>query len=328
MSRPSIVGSDCWRAVDVTADRSWEIVLTLDQRRALIDGARRARSAGCTALTVERSDLPLPTMQRAIQAWSATIAAGRGFVLLRQFPIDELTAEETELAYVGLGCHLGAPVGQNRQGDRLTHIRDEHVDPSAGRVRRYRTAERQDFHTDAADIVGLLCLQRSASGGESKIVSSAAVYNEMLYRAPELVDALYETVAWDRQGDIPDGAAPWFPLAPLSDLEGRPRLFYVGWYIRDSQMHADAPRLTERQLEAMALLESIANDPTYNVQMDFQPGDVQLLNNGRLLHAREAFVDGPGQERHLLRLWLAAHRFASVEAGLRGGIANPPTQRI
>jgi hypothetical protein len=48
-----------------------------------------------------------------------------------------------------------------------------------------------------------------------------------------------------------------------------------------------------------------------------------MLNNGRILHAREAYVDAddPSERRHLLRLWLAAHDFASVEAGLRGGVA-------
>jgi alpha-ketoglutarate-dependent taurine dioxygenase len=105
-----------------------------------------------------------------------------------------------------------------------------------------------------------------------------------------------------------------------------PRLFYIGWYIRDAQQHADADRLTDTQLEAMALLEEIANDPTVHLQMDFRPGDVQLLNNGRVLHAREAYEDDPdpARRRHLLRLWLAAHDFASLEEGLRAGIGSPP----
>ena len=85
------------------------------------------------------------------------------------------------------------------------------------------------------------------------------------------------------------------------------------------------PRLTAAQFEAMELLESLANDPTFHLEMDFQPGDVQLLNNGRILHAREAYEDHADldQRRHLLRLWLAAHHFASVEDGLRGGVAPP-----
>ncbi len=129
----------------------------------------------------------------------------------------------------------------------------------------------------------------------------------------------------DRQGDVPTGELPWFTLAPFNEVDGVPRVFYLGWYIRDAQQHPEVPRLTDDQIEAMELLERLANDPTFHVQMDFLPGDVQLLNNGRILHAREAYedADDPTERRHLLRLWLAAHHFASLEDGLRRGIAEP-----
>jgi alpha-ketoglutarate-dependent taurine dioxygenase len=106
------------------------------------------------------------------------------------------------------------------------------------------------------------------------------------------------------------------------DLDGSPRTFYIGWYIRDAQRHPEVPRLTPEQVEAMELLESIANDPSFSLEMDFQPGDVQLLNNARILHAREAYEDDPdpARRRHLLRLWLAAHHFASTDDLLRSGI--------
>jgi hypothetical protein len=155
-------------------------------------------------------------------------------------------------------------------------------------------------------------------------VSSGAIYNEMLARRPDLLEELYRPMCWDRQGDHGPGERPWFELAPIVDLDGTPRVFYLGWYIRDSQQHPEVPRLTESQLAAMAMLEGLANDPTFHVEMDFQPGDVQFLNNGRVLHAREAYDDDPdpAQRRHLLRLWLAAHRFASLEEGLRTGVSR------
>jgi alpha-ketoglutarate-dependent taurine dioxygenase len=41
--------------------------------------------------------------------------------------------------------------------------------------------------------------------------------------------------------------------------------------------------------------------------MQFEPGDIQLLSNHRVLHARTAYEDAPGETRgrHLLRLWLS-----------------------
>jgi hypothetical protein len=315
-------GAAVWRTADVTADRTWCVELDDGQRRAIAAAARRAADRGTTIDVMTAEAFPLEGMGDAVTAWSEMLENGRGFVLLRGFPIDLIDPHEVELAYVGLGSHLGTPVGQNRQGDLLTHVRDERLPASAGRVRLYRTRARQDFHTDGADIIGLLCLHGAVRGGESKLASSWAIYNEILSRRPDLLDALYEPMGWDRQGDVPEGEAPWFTLAPLSEIGGVPRLFYLGWYIRDSQQHPDAPRLTGAQLEAMAMLERLANDPGFHVEMDFEPGDVQLINNGRILHAREAYDDhpDPDRRRHLLRLWLAAHRFASVEPGLRRGI--------
>jgi hypothetical protein len=304
-------------------------VLTDGQRTAIVAATRAAIAGGATPAELQASDFPLPTMASAIARWTEMLSAGHGFVLLRGFPVDLLTEAEAELAYVGLGTHLGRPVGQNAAGELLTHIRDERLPPGGPQVRLYRTRARQDFHTDGADIIGLLCLHRARHGGESRIVSSGAVYNEMLRLRPDLLDALYQPVGWDRQGDVPAGEQPWFALAPITDLAGTPRIFYIGWYIRDAQRHPEVPRLTPAQVEAMALLERIGNDPSFHLEMDFAPGDVQLLNNGRILHAREAYEDDddPAQRRHLLRLWLAAHTFTSLEQGLRDGISTPARAR-
>ena len=72
------------------------------------------------------------------------------------------------------------------------------------------------------------------------------------------------------------------------------------------------------------MIETIANDPAFHVDMDFQPGDVQLLNNARILHSREAYDDDDDldERRHLLRLWLRAHDFTSVEDQLRAGVPS------
>ena len=96
---------------------------------------------------------------------------------------------------------------------------------------------------------------------------------------------------WDRNGEEPPGDDPAFPLPVLNDVDGAPRVFYIGWYIRDAQRHPQVPRLTAEQREALDLIETIANDPAFHVEMDFQPGDVQLLNNAVILHSREAYED-------------------------------------
>jgi hypothetical protein len=311
-----------WRPADFADASEWKVPLSAAERGEIVAAARAAAGSGLTAATVRREDFPLPGLAAQLADWVRELSAGRAFVLIRGFPVDVLSEPETELAYVGLGLHLGTAVSQNAAGDLLGHVRDTGVIRDSPAVRLYATSQRQDFHCDGSDLVGLLCLKPAKTGGQSKIVSSMAIYNQMLASRPDLVEVLRQPFAWDRNDEQPPGEDPFFHLPVIFDIDGAPRIFFIGWYIRDAQRHEQAPRLTARQLEALELLEGIANDPSFYLQMEFQPGDIQLLNNARILHAREAYTDhdDPAERRHLLRLWLTAHAFASVEDTLRGGI--------
>lgn len=313
-----------WRPADFADASDWVVTLSDAEREEIAAATRAAAGAGLTAATVRREDFSLPDLAAKLAGWVCELSAGRAFVLIRGFPVDLLSQAETELAYIGFGLHLGTPVSQNAAGDLLGHVRDTGVVRDSPAVRLYATNQRQDFHCDGSDLVGLLCLKCARTGGESKIVSSMAVYNEMLARRPDLVRALRQPFAWDRNDEQSPGEDPYFMLPVIFDVDGAPRIFFIGWYIRDAQRHEQAPRLTGPQLEALELLEGIANDASFYLEMKFQPGDIQLLNNARILHAREAYTDhdDPAERRHLLRLWLTAHDFASVEDTLRGGI--PP----
>lgn len=310
-----------WKNSHVRNNCTWEFSLSQEQCTEIVNTARRVHAKGRTIEDLSLEEFSLPTLSELIDSVNHHLVEGCGFILLHEFPISELNESELELAYFGFGMHLGDPVRQNSNSELLTHIRDDRIEQTGKIKRLYRTRERQDFHTDAADIIGLLCLHEAQTGGQSKIVSSIAVYEEMMRRRPDLVDELRVPLHWDRQDEHKDGENPWFTLAPVFEHNGEPRIFYVGWYIRNAQRWPEVPRLTEKQLEAMELLESIANDPEFYLEMIFRPGDIQILNNGRILHAREAYEDweDPDKRRHLLRLWLAAHRFTSLEESLRVG---------
>jgi hypothetical protein len=316
-----------WQPADIADPSDWTIQLTDSERDEIATAARAAVASGQHVSTLDADGFDLPTLSTRIREWSERLDHGRGFVLVRRFPVDLLTMTEVELGYVGLGAHIGSPVGQDKDSTLLGHVRDEGLERTGPEVRLYRTRARQDFHTDGADLVGLLCLHRARTGGQSRIASSAAVYNEMLRVRPDLVEVLFQPLYWDRNDEQSVGEDPFFELPVFSDNPGGVGVFYIGWYIRDAQRHPQVPRLTSGQLEAMDLLESIANDPAFHLEMDFEPGDIQFLNNARILHAREAYEDhnAPAARRHLLRLWLAAHRFSAVAEPIRAGI--PRQQR-
>jgi hypothetical protein len=322
VTRSAVTGPSVWIADELADARAWTIELDDRQRAEISAQAEQAAAAGRTVETLRTDDMPLSSLRPVIGDCVEALVRGRGFVLLRGFPIDGLSREAVELGYVGLGLHLGTPVGQDSRGSLLGHVRDERTPRTGPHIRLYQTHERQDFHTDGADIVGLLCLQGALSGGESRLASTHAVYNHILTTRPELLDVLYEPFAWDRNDEQPEGDPPFFEMPAIHDMDGVPRIFYIGWYIRDAQRHPDAPRLTPEQLEAMEMVERTANDPAFHVEMDFQPGDIQLIANWNILHAREAYrdADDPAKRRHLLRLWLKAHDFVGANDLLREGI--------
>ena len=315
-----------WRGPEQARRDDWVYRLGPGDVRELdsavqIAAARLDEGADLESLTLD--DFPLDGLARAIAGWMHELETGRGFMLVRGVPVERYSARENEIAYWGLGMHMGTPVSQNAAGDLLGHVRDTGADPRDPSIRLYKTRENLDFHCDGSDIVGLLCLRGARRGGASRISSSLAVYNEVLRRRPDLAPLLHEPFHWDRNEEQAEGEPPYFSL-PVCFFDGEQlRTFYVGWYIRDAQRHAEVPRLTSAQTELLDLFDAIASDPSFYLEMELEPGDIQWLKNAVVLHARTEFEDHPEPEhkRHLLRLWLTAHgHWTAADSLLQGGI--------
>jgi Taurine catabolism dioxygenase TauD, TfdA family len=313
-----------WLGRDIASRRDWIHELASAEIDDLDRAIAHARATGKSLGQLTRDDFPLGALARAAQEWLDALDSGRGFVLVRGVPVERYGEEDASLAYWGLGLHLGHAVSQNAAGDLLGHVRDAGVDRRDPTVRLYRTREPLGFHCDGSDIVGLLCLRPAKSGGTSRIASSVAIYREIGRRRPDLVSTLHEPFPFDRNGEEGSGEPPYFELPICRETEGGLGTFYIGWYIRDSQRHPQAPRLTRAQREVIDLIDEIAADPCVHLDMDFRVGDIQWLKNAAILHARTEFEDHvePERKRHLLRLWLTSRRaFADGDAFVRQGIA-------
>jgi Taurine catabolism dioxygenase TauD, TfdA family len=307
-----------WSGADLSGRPVWVYELAADEVDELCGAVEVVRAAGWPLETLTREQVPLPKLSAVTDGWADELDAGRGFVLVRGVPVDELGEKGSAIAYVALGVHLGVPVSQNAAGDLLGHVRDDGSDPDDPTVRRYRTRRAQPFHVDGSDVVGLLCLQPAKSGGLSQIVSSLTVYDEVARRRPDLEPLLHEPWYFDRYGEERPGEQPWFSMPIVSGLPDRFRFVYLRWYIDKAQSHPDVPRLTNAQVELLDLIDEVAQDPQLHLDMDFAPGDVQWLSNRTILHSRTAYEDDPAAPRHLLRLWLTLHRNVVDGAGTGG----------
>jgi hypothetical protein len=258
---------------------------------------------------------------------------GRGFVLIKGLPVERWSRRKAAIAFLALGVHLGNLRMQNAAGHLLGHVRDLGRSSDDPNTRIYQTRERQTHHTDSCDVVGLMCLQTAKSGGLSSLVSSTTIFNDMRRRRPDLLRVLLEPIETDRRGEVPEGSEPYFNIPVFNYHDGLMSAIYQRQYIESARRFAGVAPLTPLQIEALDLLDHLANDPKLNLMMELQPGDIQLVHNHTILHDRTAFEDHPEPERkrHLLRLWLApagarklpdvyAERFGSTTPGDRGGV--------
>lgn len=295
-----------WRGHDLPALADLAAVLTASEVVEIEAAIERARRSGRPRAELSAADFPLPELAPRIQLWRKQLSTGIGFQVIRGVPVKDWSQDDAELFFWCLGLHLGHPGGQNAQGDLLGHVADLGTQRDDAMVRLYQTASRIRFHCDAADVVGLLCLRKAKTGGQSRVASSVTVFNEVLSRRPDLAARLFEPFAVDLRNET-EGGATSFQMPPCRYAEGRLRTFYHADYFRSALRHPDVPDLTEDEEALLDLYEAIANEEGIYFDMDLEPGDIQLLSNHTNLHARTDYVDSadPSERRHLLRLWLS-----------------------
>ena len=296
-----------WRGSEMARRDDWIVHLTSADADEIERAVRSARSRGLAMGELGPEDFPLPTLTPRIREWARELGEGRGFVLVRGFPVARLGDDDAAYGYWGIGLHLGIPGGQNPQEELLGHVVDMGEEAANPFVRRYRTAGDIAVHCDLADVVGLLCLRTARSGGASRIVSSVSVYNELLDRRPDLIERLYEPFLLDTRDEQSDDRPPYVPVPPCRFAGGRLRTFYHSDYFRSVVRHAEVPPLTEQERALLDTYEEIAASPELYLDMYFESGDIQLISNHFTLHARTAYEDWPERDRkrHLLRLWLS-----------------------
>ena len=66
--------------------------------------------------------------------------------------------------------------------------------------------------------------------------------------------------------------------------------------------------MTEIQAEAIDMVHFTA--VKHQLTVHLRRGDMFLINNLAVQHARSAFIDQPFQRRHIIRLWLRNEEFA------------------
>ncbi|XXG96075.1 hypothetical protein Hte_002352 [Hypoxylon texense] len=148
----------------------------------------------------------------------------------------------------------------------------------------------------------------SATGGESLLASNARIYNEIAEKRPDVIHTLADK-NWIFD-EFHEGDYHTRPLLHNFPTHG-PGFVYSrrpltgAWF---SPHCAGVPAMTEVQAEALDMVHFTAE--AHRLEVHLQVGDIELINNFALFHARRGFVDDSSAARHIIRLWLRNEKYA------------------
>ncbi len=336
---PKLCEPSAWRGEDLQrSEELWTYQLTRADVQELENAASEFLRSGKPLGQISSKDFVLNRLTKTLEDTQKQLRDGIGFRLISGLPTSNYSAEFAATIFCGIGSYIGLARSQNAVGHLLGHVRDTGADVKSTNVRVYQTNARQSFHTDSTDVVGLLCLREAKFGGDSMLASSMTALKEIVNHRPELVEALFEPVAYDRRGEVAEGQKPFLTIPVYNWYQGFLSCIYHRTYINSAQRYEDAPKLTESQSEALNELDRILNDPVIHLKMRLKPGDMQFVYNHCMLHDRTEFEDWEDakKKRHLLRLWLSlpedrplppvyAQRYGDLTIGRRGGIITEQT---
>jgi TfdA family taurine catabolism dioxygenase TauD len=240
------------------------------------------------------------------------VRSGKGVVLIRGLPVDG-TLEEFCAAVWEVGRHFGAPLSQNAQGELVGHVIDATADDPTPRM--YRSNLELRPHNDITAMIALACWQKARSGGASVLVSGVTVHDEMRRRAPGLLAPLYRGYHYHRLGEEGAGEEPTTPyrVPVFANRNGQLSVRYQRAGIAAGHRARGVP-LTAEDIAAFNLFDEVAKAPENRLAFYLERGEMLVINNYAVMHARSQFANHPEPERQrrLVRLWLDAPGFRDV----------------
>lgn len=304
--------SFAWNASSFTHSTDYSLRLTDAERAELIKSAKALADVKRPE-SAPRAHWSMPSLSPRLSAAYKEVQSGRGFVVLRGLPVDDVSLDEFVATVFAVGTHFGNPLSQNTSGDLVGHVVDATaVDPTP---RMYRSNLELRPHSDITAMISLACWHKSQTGGASVIVSAVTVHDQLCKTRPEVLQHLYEGFYYHQVGEEAPGAPPVtserVPVFAVRDGDLSSR--YLRSNLVAGHRSLDLP-LNEAQIEALNAFDQVSTAPENRLAFFLERGDMIVINNYTVMHARTSFQNFPEPERkrHLVRLWLDQKDFRHV----------------
>lgn len=304
--------SFAWKAATFESSADYSLKLSDDERAEIVSAVRALpdvqQPQGATA-----SDFAMTALTPRLKAAYEDVRNGRGFVVIRGLPVDSMSKDEFIAAVWGIGQHFGQALSQNTSGDLIGHVVDASAEDATPRM--YRSNLELRPHNDITAMISLACWHKSQTGGASVIVSAVTVHDEICKHHPEVLAPLYRGFHYHQVGEEAPGEPPVtrerVPLFAVRDGQLSSR------YLRSNLVaghRAIGMPLTDEDIAALNTFDKVATAPENRLAFFLERGDMLIVNNYTVMHARTSFQNFPEPERkrHLVRLWMDRPGFRNV----------------
>ena len=302
-----------WKSRDFKSQDDYAIDLEPRHIKALDAAIGEVRRAGLGIDEITKARFPLDDIQDFIDQVAHELMGGRGFLVIRGWPLDRYSLEDIGAMYYGFGAHFGKAASQSVIGDRLGYVMDHSGNDPLERA--YRNKHELSLHTDFNELIGMLNIRQAAKGGESRYASAIAVHNEIFATRPDLLAPLYQGFHYHRRGEETPGQEPVTPhkVPIFSSVDGVLSCRFIETYMPPAakELGIDMPA---ELVEAIGYFQEIAARDDFRLDMLVEPGHMTFSNNFVTMHARSAFEDDSNDaetKRLFLRLWLDVDAAAS-----------------
>ena len=304
--------SFAWKAASFKSSADYSLKLSEAEQAEIVAAVRalpdkgRPQDAGTDAFA-------MASLSPRLQAAYEDVRSGRGFVVIRGLPVDHLNKDEFVAAVWGIGQHFGNALSQNTGGDLIGHVVDATAEDATPRM--YRSNLELRPHNDITAMISLACWHKSETGGASVIVSAVTVHEALCKDHPEVLSSLYRGFHYHQVGEEAPGEPPVtrqrVPLFAVRNGQLSSR--YLRSNLVAGHRALDMP-LTDEDIAALNTFDAVATAPENRLAFFLERGDMLVVNNYTVMHARTSFKNFPEPERkrHLVRLWLDRPGFREV----------------
>ncbi|KAF2183194.1 Clavaminate synthase-like protein [Zopfia rhizophila CBS 207.26] len=263
---------------------------------------------------LQAEHFPLPTLSIKIRELSILPPDKQPYFLIRGLKPQWFSKYKNVAIYAGIASHVSTKrafaVGDHNVLHHVTNIEI----PCEKEEKIYRGPANRNlavpFHTDYGAILSLYILSRPATGGDFYLADIHDIASQIARTRPDILETLrqpFVMVNPNVEGGRDDRPLLFtLPSGQFAIQASRTRLFGTACRPRPSSL----PPLSAKQLEALDALHAAGQAVAR--RFEFRSGDMMFFNNLKMMHARDAFVDGNEEEnttkRYLLRLILKGER--------------------